>query len=59
MNKSKAVYKEINISMLVSVLCDCWSKNIADSWILHVTEFIQDDCANLGDLPYKLLEVNK
>lgn len=26
--KSKTVYKEINISMFVSVLCDCWSKNV-------------------------------
>lgn len=27
-DKSKTVYKETNISMFVSVLCDSWSKNV-------------------------------
>lgn len=27
-DKSETVYKEITISMFVSVLCDCWSKNV-------------------------------
>lgn len=28
MDKSKTVCKEINVSMFVSVLCDCWRKNV-------------------------------